>query len=171
VLKEPAWVQWLRARIGVAEFKGEPDNPQIVEMFRLAGCEGQAFTQDETPWCAGAVGAALQSVGIRGTHSAMARSYERWVGGMVLGAPVYGAVTVLDRAVPHPSQGHVGFLVGRSTESVAILGGNQNDAVSIATFPRKRVRGFYWPRGVLIEPEWVGPAMPAAAGANAPSDR
>lgn len=168
--QEPPWVAWLKTRLGLAEFKGEPDNPAIIELWRLAGLKGHAFTQDETPWCAAAVGAALEATGFRGTRDAMARSYERWPGGFRIGRPVYGAITVLDRNPPHPSQGHVGLLVGLDAKSIALLGGNQNDAVTVAVFPRSRIRtlngvpSFWWPAThEAIRPEWLVLPAPSEA--------
>lgn len=172
---EPPWVAWLRTRIGVAEFKGEPDNPQIIEMFRLAKLgNAPVFTQDETPWCAAAVGASLEATGFAGSRDAMARSYERTPAVVQIGRPIYGAVTVLDRNPPHPTQGHVALLVGWDATHVALLGGNQNDAVKVSTFARSRVRSikgapcYFWPATHnSIRAEWLNANLPnAQAGGN-----
>lgn len=159
-MSEPLWIDWAREQIGVTEFAGEADNPKVVQYFRAAGLLGAPFLDDETPWCAAFVGAALAYAGHVGTKSAAARSYESWAGGHKLGGPVLGCVCVLERSPPKPGLGHVGFLIGRDLNRVALLGGNQGDSVSISSFPRSRVVGYYWPNAVPIKAEWVGPAMP-----------
>lgn len=171
---EPYWLTWLRARVGLKEFAGPADNPKVVELFKLAHIgEGGVWSQDETPWCAAAVGAALEECGIVGTRSAMARSYERWTNGLQIGLPILGAVAVLDRDPPHPSQGHVAFVVGADRLHVALLGGNQGDAVNVKVFPRQRVRvingmpAFYWPRAVdTVRLSWLAVGIPSDAGAG-----
>lgn len=160
-MNEPIWLTHARKFIGVHETPGAGDNETIVSFFASAGLMGEPFTDDETPWCAAFVGAVLATAGFQPTRSALARSYERWIAGIKLGATVLGAITVLDRSPPHPTQGHVGFLIGRDAGRVALLGGNQNDAVTIAIFARTRVRGYYWPKEFMIEPAWVGPQLSA----------
>ena len=87
---------------------------------------------------------------------ANARSYETW--GRRLNSPALGCVVVLSRP-PHAWQGHVGFYLGtdRARRLVQIIGGNQSDAVSIASFSLDRVLGYRWPAGEALIPEWVGP--------------
>jgi lysozyme family protein len=76
----------------------------------------------------------------------MARSYLAW--GETLSEPRTGAVAVLSRG-SDPSLGHVGFLVGLTPSEAVLLGGNQGDAVSVATFPRSRLLGLRWPTPVI----------------------
>ena len=40
-----------------------------------------------------------------------------------------------------PATGQVGFCVGREGGNVRLLGGNQSDAVNVASFPADRVIG------------------------------
>ncbi|NJM10626.1 MAG: TIGR02594 family protein [Synechococcaceae cyanobacterium SM1_2_3] len=165
-MREPPWMVQAKAEIGVREFAGAADNPRVVAYFAACGLKASPFTDDETPWCAAFVGAMLANSGFRGTGNAMARSYTRWPGSIKLGGPVYGAVTVIHRVPEHPTQGHVGFLMGKDLNSLALLGGNQNDAVNVAKFARSRLIGYYWPFGFQIEPEWVGPPMPSNTGSG-----
>ncbi len=64
------------------------------------------------------------------------------------GAPIangrYGAIAILSRGAD-PAAGHVGFLLGESDTEIALLGGNQSDAVTVVTYPKARLLGFRWP--------------------------
>jgi lysozyme family protein len=56
----------------------------------------------------------------------------------------YGAIAVLSRGAD-PAAGHVGFLLGETDTEIALLGGNQSDAVTVVTYPKARLLGFRWP--------------------------
>jgi len=43
--------------------------------------------------------------------------------------------------------GHVGFYAGRESDRVRVLGGNQDNTISIATFPAAHVLGYRRLRG------------------------
>ncbi|NAZ37130.1 TIGR02594 family protein [Rubellimicrobium sp. CFH 75288] len=64
--------------------------------------------------------------------------------------PCLGAVAVKKRT----GGGHVGFVVGQDAADLYILGGNQNNQVSIARYPRDAWEDFRWPT------TWSGPQMP-----------
>jgi uncharacterized protein (TIGR02594 family) len=157
--REPRWLEWARGQVGTKEFPGAADNPAIIKYFKLAGLSGKPFTDDETPWCAAFVGAALAAIGMTGTHSAAARSYATWEGGKRLQLPVLGAIAVLHRNPPKPSLGHVGFVVGADETFVALLGGNQSDSVCVQKFARSRVICWQWPKNELIAAEWMNPPL------------
>lgn len=158
-MTKPDWLEWAETQIGVAEVAGSGDNPKIVAYFAACGLRGAPFTDDETPWCAAFVGAALAASGLKGTGSAGSRSYERWESGRKIATPTLGAICVLTRKPPKPGLGHVGFLMGASQKHIDILGGNQSDAVNIKRFERSRVVGFYWPVGIPVKSEWLNPAL------------
>lgn len=145
------WIVSARAQIGVREVKGFRHNPIVVGFWKLARLGG--IKNDEVPWCAGFVGAMLESNGIRSARSDSSRAYLKW--GEPIDAPEYGCIVVFNR----PGGGHVGFCVGVDHGGrLLILGGNQGDAVSILPFERSRVAGF---RRV----PWAGarPVLPVAA--------
>ena len=102
------------------------------------------FTDDETPWCAAAVGAWLEDAGIRSTRSAAARSYHKW--GVQFTGPAVGSIVVFWRGSPTGPFGHVGIVVGRDQfNNVMVLGGNQGDEVNIRPFSTNRVLSYRWP--------------------------
>jgi len=137
---EPRWLTAARQQIGQSEIHGRKHNPRILQWW---GAIRAPFTDDETPWCAGFVGGMLESVGIKSSRSAAARSYRNW--GMRLTKPVLGCIVVFERG---PANGHVGFYVGTDTRgNLRILGGNQGDAVNIKPFSPSRVLAYRWPSG------------------------
>ena len=119
---------------------GELITPDIMSLYREVGHPGIAH--DETPWCAAFLGACLERAGQRSTRSLMARSYSHW--GVRLKQPRLGAIIVLSRGAD-PVFGHVGFWVGETESKLFLLGGNQTDSVSVASFDKRRLIDVRWP--------------------------
>lgn len=142
VKREPIWLRRARQEIGVTEIAGKKHSKRVLSYWELSKLY---FTDDETPWCAGFVGAMLEDCGIKSTRSGMARSYEKW------GQPckaVPGAIVVFWRGSRTSGSGHVGFVTGRDQYgNLMVLGGNQGDAVNIKPFSPSRVVGYRWPSG------------------------
>ena len=134
------WLEIAKKYFGTSEVKGAKHNPLILKWWASIRAP---FTDDETPWCAAFVGGVLEEAGLRSTRSAAARSYEKW------GRETYaclGAIAVLWRGSYDSGKGHVGFVVGRdSYGNVMILGGNQDNRVSIMPFPQKRILSYRLP--------------------------
>jgi uncharacterized protein (TIGR02594 family) len=129
---------------GVKELPDPAENPRIVEYLRTTTLV--SATSDETDWCSAFVNWCFEQCGVKGTGSLAAKS---WLGfGDGIAVPRRGCVVVFDRP-PEPVNGHVAFYIGEVPGnhggSIAVLGGNQGDAITIATYPRKRLRGFRWP--------------------------
>lgn len=94
----------------------------------------------EVPWCAAFVGGILESQGVESTKSLAARSYLKF--GKATDTPTKGDIVVLSRG-SDPNKGHVGFFVGFDADgNPKILGGNQNDTVSIKTYDKDTVLGY-----------------------------
>lgn len=93
-----------------------------------------------TPWCAGFVGSVLQSSGLKGTDSLMAKSYLNF--GTATDKPKQGDLVVLNRG-NNPQFGHVGFFSGYDEQgNIKVLGGNQGNSVSVKAFSPKQLAGF-----------------------------
>jgi uncharacterized protein (TIGR02594 family) len=139
---EPVWLRRARQELGQREIPGSKHSARVLSYWEKAKLP---FRDDETPWCAGFVGAMLEDCGITSTRSGMARSYEKW------GQPceaIPGAIVVFWRGSKNGGSGHVGFLTGRDQHgNVMVIGGNQSDAVTIAPFSTSRVVGYRWPKG------------------------
>jgi len=156
---EPRWLAAARRHVGEREVKGRQHNPLILRWWTLIRAP---FTDDETPWCAGFVGGVLESVGIRSSRSAAARSYLSW--GRALSAPRPGCIVVFERG---PHFGHVGFVAGADRlGNLLVLGGNQGDAVNIKPFARGRVLGFRWPADELLPEEAPLPLLTSSGAVS-----
>lgn len=129
----PLWFQEAMKERGVHETPGSDDNPVILRYWREAGIQGG--TSENIAWCAVFTNAMLARAGVKGTGSALAKSFLKW--GVAVREPTTGCIVVIDRG-NDPSFGHVGMFVKKDDEHVWILGGNQGDAVSIAAFPLSR---------------------------------
>lgn len=162
-MTDPKWMALAKAELGTLEIKGSKHNPKIVGYFKDAG-HGE-IKDDETPWCAGFVGAMLRRAGIEPNGKLGARTYETW--GERLDQPAYGCVGVKKRAGGTGWQGHVGFVVAANPTTVWMLGGNQADSVSIAPFSRWQFTAFRWPDGVPMTDMRLPAQAPGKAGSEA----
>jgi uncharacterized protein (TIGR02594 family) len=135
--KVPPWVSWALGELG---FHERPGNQGIEKYIALAHC-GSAGD----PWCAIFANAGLEASGIRGTRSAMARSFEHSGNFTKLAGPAYGAITTMWRGSPQAGTGHVFYYVGENRNGVLALGGNQSDEVCRQYEPRSRIVGYFWP--------------------------
>lgn len=154
----PAWMKHATSQIGVVEGAGAKNNPTVVGYYAESGNAG--IKSDDVAWCAAFVGAMLKRAGIKGSGSLAARSYETWGEPVPKAAPLYGCIGVKKRVGGAAWQGHVGYVVAANATHVWLLGGNQNDAVNIARFPRADFTAFRWPPGV---PRTGLPALPTSA--------
>lgn len=100
-----------------------------------------AATDDETAWCSSFVNYCMEQSGRVGTGSAWALDWKNW--GQPAIDPKEGDIVVLSRRWTTGSGGHVGFYVGGDEDSVTLLGGNQGNAISIASYPRNGKSGRY----------------------------
>lgn len=133
------WLDLARAQLGVKEVAGAGNSNTITGYFQASV---QQKHPDSVPWCAAFVGAMLADTGYVGTGSLMARSYLDW--GTELTKPVPGAIVIFKRgAAP---AGHVAFVDAVTSSSLKCIGGNQSDAVTIASFSRTSVLGYRWPK-------------------------
>jgi uncharacterized protein (TIGR02594 family) len=129
-----------RRYVGVVEeFPGAEHHPLI--QWWLSLCRWGFKAADETPWCSAFVNAIYWEFDLPHTKSAAARSW------LDVGVPVsievarpVSDLVILSRP-PNPTSGHVGFYDSHSTQTVTILGGNQQNKVTIETFNKARIVG------------------------------
>ena len=142
---KPRWLDEAYKLLGVTEIKGAENSPEILKLWEDAGLP---FTDDETAWCAGFVGACLKRGGAAPSGSGLARSYLGWgfdVTELGIKSIPPGAVLVYSRPGA-PGSGHVGFAMGITPEGhIMTLGGNQGDKVSIKPFAQERLLAARWP--------------------------
>lgn len=147
-MPQPRWLDHAWGDFGVAEIAGSRDNTRVVRYYADVG--HPQVDNDEVAWCAAFLGSCLERAGFRCTRSLLARSYLTW--GEPAGEPHYGAIAVLSRT-SDPALGHVGFLVGETAADIILLGGNQNDSVSVQAFPRSRLLALRRPSSAPVIPE------------------
>lgn len=123
--------------IGVAEYVGKLHNPTIIKWLdRLKAW----WREDETPWCGIFVANILLEVGKKIPKDPWrAKSYENY--GVQLKAPCVGAIGVMRRK----GGGHVCIIAGQTKNGdLVAIGGNQNNKVCYAAFPRERFTAYRW---------------------------
>ena len=148
---DPPWIAAARRYLGTAEIPGPASNPVITSFFRSV--TGKLYAED-TAWCAAFVGACLAEAGLQGTGSLLARSYLDY--GTPIEKPRYGCIVVLSRGGASAAsswKGHVGFCLGERGDRITVLGGNQNNAVTVAQYPSSRVIGLRWPTTTPPSPD------------------
>lgn len=146
----PAWFQAAQREIGVHE-KGTNAGPEVERYIGLAHC-GQVGN----PWCAIFANAMVEccGLGLRGTRSAMARSFEGSPRFDKLPGPALGAIVTFWRGSRAAGTGHVGFYNGEVGDYISVLGGNEGDMVRVERYVRARkgwgLVGYYWPKAIEI---------------------
>lgn len=157
--REPPWLDTAREYIGLSEIPGTGTNSTIrAWLERLKAW----WRDDETPWC-GAFVAYCMDVNAFAIpkYWMRARDWANW--GRELMTPIPGCIVVFSRQ----GGGHVGFVVGKDADDrLLVLGGNQGNRVSIATFTRDRVLAYRWPtEQPLLGNAW----LPTLSSAGKPS--
>lgn len=140
-IMEPRWLEIARKEIGVHETRGG-ETKRILEYHAQTSLHA---SDDETSWCSSFMNWCMMSVGLRGTRSAAARSWESW--GLPLDKPIVGCIVVFWRGSKDSGLGHVAFYMGeQDRDYILCLGGNQGDKVCIAPEPKARVIAYRWPK-------------------------
>lgn len=125
------------AALGIKEWPGAKDNPEILEMFESAG---HSWVQDdETAWCAAFVASILAQCGMQHTGKLNARSYSEWGRDVPMRDARPGDIVTFWRESPSSWKGHVAFLVRFAGDKVIVRGGNQGNQVSDAPYPVSRI--------------------------------
>lgn len=129
----------------VFERAGDKDHPLI--QWWISRCTGSLDESDETAWCSSFINGICWELRLPRSKSLAARSW------LTVGVPIdlehaepgFDVVVLSRGALPQPgperqdAPGHVGFFAGRDSAGLYLLGGNQNNGVSIALYPRARL--------------------------------
>ena len=151
--KEPTWLSFAKREIGVAEFKGKGrSNPRIEEYHQSTNV---GKSDDSVAWCSSFANFCIESAGLVGTGSALARSWLKW--GKKIRSPKLGCIVVL-KSGSKSWMGHVGFYVGAGTSdgTIKVLGGNQSDRVSVVEYSVNKVLGYRIPKRILSSKVVIG---------------
>lgn len=133
--------------VGVKEISGQASNPIVLGMLRL----DTGWPEDDAvPWCSAFVNYVAWLLRLPRSKSLRARSWLMVGAGVadLRDAEASFDVVILKRGrgeQPGPevieASGHVGFFAGIEGDRILVLGGNQGDAVSVASFPRQDLLG------------------------------
>lgn len=134
------WLAVAIAEVGVAQYPPGRSNPRITQYHEGTNIRGY---DDKASWCSSFVNWCLAQAGVKGTGSALARSWLEW--GEPLADPAPGCIAVLSRDDPASWKGHVGFYLRHDGQYVHLLGGNQLGEVREHDYPLDSVLGYRWP--------------------------
>jgi uncharacterized protein (TIGR02594 family) len=147
VSDQPMWLIEGLKWINTKEVPGDGDNPVILEWAKEEGGKiAETYKHDSTAWCALWAGMILNKVGLPGTGTLWALDFLTTKSLVTLPGPAVGAFAPMRRE----GGGHIAVIVGRNGDHLMCLGGNQNNEVSIAAFPKDRPLAFRWPKGVTL---------------------
>ncbi len=130
--------------LGITEIHGELDHPLIRWWHSLTPI---GETDDEVPWCSSFVNGICWELRRPRSKSVRARSWlDVGMSLPALSSPTADSDIVILSRGSSPTAGHVGFFAGwgevaQLVKTVRILGGNQGNQVSIATYPRSQILG------------------------------
>lgn len=168
-MMRPEWLEWAMREAGVREIVGDAHNPRVVEYWRIGRVPLQV-TDDETPWCAAFVCAALEASGVRSARTPRARGFADST--HMVECPLrIGAIVVLssDRGA---ASGHVGIASAVGPGRVHLWGGNQGNRVCEAPFPASRIVAVRWPLAAPVGWErYPEPAVLESVATKPVSDR
>ena len=119
--------------IGVKEIVGKQHNPTILSWAKALGLE-KVYTNDEIPWCGLFVAYCAHASGLPVVkHPLWALNWNKY--GNVAKVPMLGDVLTFTRN----GGGHVGIYVGEDATHYHVLGGNQNNSVSVSRIAKDRL--------------------------------
>lgn len=122
-------------QIGIKEIVGGEHNPEVLKYFAETGHNW--VKDDETAWCAAFVNWVLEKAGKEGTGRLNARSFLHI--GKQVSKPSPGDLVILWRESPLSWKGHVGIFCREQGHYIYILGGNQNNSVSIKAYQKRQL--------------------------------
>lgn len=140
-MTEPRWLTVARKYIGTREISGPKHSGVITNwLVKLRAW----WRDDETPWCGVAVAAWMQEAGLPYPKEwYRAKSWSEYGSNLQPDRIAPGAILVFDRT----GGGHVGLYIGHDDLCYHVLGGNQNNSVSITRIMKARCVAVRWPKG------------------------
>ena len=118
---------------GIMEVRGKGSFPDFSKWAKELGVQS-VMTDDDVPWCGLFVGICVKRAEFEVVqHPYRAKSWLSF-GNAVL-TPMLGDVLVFERK----GGGHVGFYVGETLDTYAVLGGNQSNSVNITFIAKDRL--------------------------------
>lgn len=120
-------------QLGVKEFVGKTHNPVILGWAKELGLSN-VYTNDEIPWCGLFIAYCAKSAGLEVVERPLwALNWNKF--GNRVSEPMLGDVLTFKRN----GGGHVGIYVGEDVTHFHVLGGNQNNSVSVSRIAKNRL--------------------------------
>ena len=126
------------ADYGLSEVPGIHSNPKIIEFFSELGYD--VDDDSMTAWCSAALSYYAKQCGLEYNKTLVARDWLQVPTKVV--TPDIGDIAVLWRGSPQSWKGHVGLFISQDVHNLYLLGGNQNNSISIAPYDRDRLLGY-----------------------------
>jgi uncharacterized protein (TIGR02594 family) len=124
----PLYIAAALGEIGVIEDTRPYKSAKRIEEYHAATTGGAM--PDDVPWCSSFLCWCMERAGIRSTRSKAAASWLRWGAAC---APRPWAVCVFGKLHEDArGTGHVALSLGLTSKYVYVIGGNQQNAVTIA---------------------------------------
>ena len=123
---------------GLREVFGPAAEPEIIKMFKDIGYNW--VQSDETAWCSALMNFVCKKLSYERSGKLDARSWLKM--SIVVLKPQLGDIVVFWRNSPTSWEGHVGLYISDRNNLIYTLGGNQENMVSIAGYPKSRILGF-----------------------------
>lgn len=130
-------IEKLLNEYGVAEKVGAGSNPRIIEYYNYLKINPN---DDDIAWCSLFANFISKKASCTFTNQLNARSWLTV--GREVKKPDMGDVVIFWREKIDSWQGHVAFFIREDGDDVWVLGGNQDNQVSIAKYPKSRVLGY-----------------------------
>ena len=127
-------LQAAQKELGVKEIKNGR-NKRIEEYHAYASVDNDEYMRQEIPWCASFTAFIKETVGIGSTNSRLAKSYLKW-GVSTKKNPLPGDTVIFNRG---GWKGHVAQFLMQSSGYIWVIGGNQNNAVTVARYSKSRL--------------------------------
>ena len=117
---------------------GKLNNARVLQYFQ--DIKQSWVKDDDTAWCAAFLNWCLLQAGKPTTGSLLARSFLKY--GKATKRPVYGDIVVLWREKKDGIYGHCGLFIREVDNVIYMIGGNQNNSVNVAGYPKEMLLGY-----------------------------
>jgi uncharacterized protein (TIGR02594 family) len=119
--------------LGLKEIVGKAHNPTILGWAKELGLQ-KVYTEDEIPWCGLFIAHCAHVAGVGVVERPLwALNWAKF--GTEVKEPMLGDVLTFKR----DGGGHVGIYVGEDDKYYHVLGGNQNNSVSVSRIAKARL--------------------------------
>jgi len=131
---------WVAVAMNEVGQKERQNNPRIIQ-YVGAVRDTKDVRDDRIDWASAFAEWTMAQVGIKGPKNMDAFAWLNW--GRPISKPEIGCVVIFE--VAPDGYRHVGFVVGQTRTTILVLGGNQDDSVSVKPFEVTDVKGYRLP--------------------------